>query len=199
MNSVSIFWHKHGFKFMLILFVSLTSVIVIVKRMSGFKKKKTKSFQYYFKNLEEKYPQAFKHKKLPNVWNGESKGEIQCRSFLERKYKCAFPKVRPSFLRNPVTNGALLELDCFNEKLKLACEYQGEQHFKFVSHFHKSNDSFLNQKYRDELKRNLCKENGVYLIEVPFYVSDIDSFLEKETEIWNQSVNIHVKRQQHLL
>lgn len=198
MNSVSSFWHKHGFKFMLILFVSLTSIIVIVKRMSGFKKKKTKSFQYNFKNLEEKYPQAFKHKKHHVMWNGESKGEIQCRSFLERKYKCEFPKVRPSFLRNPVTNGALLELDCFNEKLKLACEYQGEQHFKFVSHFHKSNDSFLNQKYRDELKRNLCKENGVYLIEVPFYVTDIDSYLDKETEIWSrrQNVNIHAKQQQ---
>jgi hypothetical protein len=192
MKSLSNYWHKHGFKLMLVCFSVCIAIVVIVKRINGFHKKPAGKFLDVFKNLEAKYPQAFKRKQFR--WTGDSKGELQCRSFLERKFKAPFPKVRPLFLRNPVTNGALLELDCFNSDLKLACEYHGEQHYKFVSHFHKSYEAFLNQKYRDQLKRALCKENGVYLIEVPFHIQDIDSFLDNATKEWTQ----HQKLQENI-
>jgi hypothetical protein len=70
---------------------------------------------------------------------------------------------------NPVTGSQYnLELDCYNESLRLAVEYQGEQHYKFIPYFHKNREAFLNQKYRDELKRMRCKELGITLIEVPY-------------------------------
>lgn len=188
MKSISNYWHNHGIKFLSVSFVFLIVLVAIIRRMKGFQRKKI-SLTKAFKNLEEKYPQAFTAKPVNIKWTGDSKGEIHCRSFLENKYKVSFPKVRPQFLKNPITNGSLLELDCYNSALQLACEYHGEQHYKFVPHFHKSYDAFLNQKYRDQLKRDLCKRNYVHLIEVPFYV-DIDSYLESETEKW-QTHNLH--------
>jgi|694.fasta_scaffold16319_6 hypothetical protein len=102
---------------------------------------------------------------------GDSKGEIECRRVLENIFKRSFNKARPDFLRNEVTgNNFNLELDCFNQELKLAVEYNGIQHYKFTPYFHKSNEHFLNQKYRDYMKRNLCKDAGITLIEVPYTI-----------------------------
>jgi len=49
-------------------------------------------------------------------------------------------------------------------------EYNCIQHYKYVPFFHKTKDSFYNQKYRDDMKRRLCRENGITLIEVPYTV-----------------------------
>jgi hypothetical protein len=72
-----------------------------------------------------------------------------------------------------------LEIDCYSPKLKLGVEYNGIQHYKFTPHFHKNHEAFRNQQYRDELKRRMCNENNVTLIEVPYTVKnkDIPAFL----------------------
>jgi hypothetical protein len=108
----------------------------------------------------------------------ESRGEIECRKFLETVFQMPFPKARPDFLKNPVT-GNNLEIDCFNPTLRLGVEYNGQQHYSYNSFFHRNIDSSTNQKYRDELKRRICHENGIHLIEVPFTIKlhDIGSFL----------------------
>jgi len=126
------------------------------------------------------FPQAFRpinDTPTVNKFVGDSRGELACRRYLETKFKVAFPKQRPDFLRNPITNQQL-ELDCYNPSLRLAVEYQGEQHYKYIPHFHSTRDSFLNQKYRDEIKRDLCEKNNITLIEVPYTVTDIASFLD---------------------
>ena len=113
----------------------------------------------------------------------ESKGEKECRRVLETLFKRPFPNVRPNFLNNPVTGGDNnLELDCYNEELKLCCEASGRQHYEYVPFFHKNKEAFYNQKYRDEMKRMKCKENGVTLIEVPYTVKpeDIERYLIDE-------------------
>ena len=108
-----------------------------------------------------------------SVGFGESKGELECRRVLQHICKKSFNKARPDFLRNEVTgNNFNLELDCFNPELKLAVEYNGIQHYKFTPYFHKSNEHFLNQKYRDFMKRTLCKNTGVTLIEVPYTIKN---------------------------
>lgn len=126
-----------------------------------------------------KFPQAFRpvdtaiNSSLPR----DSRGELACRQHLETKFRASFAKQRPSFLRNPITKSEL-ELDCYNSHLALAVEYQGEQHYKYIPHFHASRDAFLNQKYRDQIKRDLCIKNNITLIEVPYTVTDIASFLD---------------------
>lgn len=104
------------------------------------------------------------------VGGGCSRGEEACRVHMERRFGVPFAKARPSFMRNPVT-GENLELDVYNDDLRLAVEYNGRQHYQFNSHFHNgSNDRFQNQQYRDLIKKQLCEENGVRLIIVPYSV-----------------------------
>ena len=58
-----------------------------------------------------------------------------------------------------------LEFDGYCKELKLAWEYQGRQHYEYIQHFHKKCDSLQKQQERDSKKRELCKENGITLIE----------------------------------
>jgi hypothetical protein len=108
----------------------------------------------------------------------DSKGETECRRFLETLFQLPFPKVRPTFLKNPIT-GNNLEIDCYNSTLRLGIEYNGKQHYSFTSFFHRNVEASNNQKYRDELKRRMCRENGITLIEVPYTIklNDIGPYL----------------------
>lgn len=94
-----------------------------------------------------------------------------CRDILQNLFSDKFRTERPDFLRNILT-GHNLELDCYNENLKLALEYNGKQHYEFTPHFHKNEEEFNNQLYRDELKKKLCKENDIYLITVPYTIKE---------------------------
>lgn len=113
----------------------------------------------------------------------DSKGEMECRRVLEKLFKKPFTKSRPDFLNNDVTYQNL-ELDCYNSELKLGCEYQGEAHYKYIPHFHKNMDAFRNQQYRDYMKKQKCKENGVVLIEVPHTVDieNMERYIARELE-----------------
>jgi len=113
----------------------------------------------------------------------DSKGEIECRRVLQLIFNKPFNKDRPSFLNNPVTGGRHnLELDCVDHDLKIACEYNGAQHYKYIPYFHRNKEHFQTQKYRDDMKRRLCKEEGYALIEVPYTtkIKDIENFIRTE-------------------
>ena len=99
-----------------------------------------------------------------------SKGEMECKRFLEFFFQKPFDKIRPDFLTNPITN-APLELDMYNAELNLAVEYNGSQHYTFNRMMHNnSRDRFQNQQYRDYIKRNICRDRGIDLIIVPYTV-----------------------------
>ena len=117
-------------------------------------------------------------KKVPTM----SKGEYVCKQVLERYFERPFVKCRPSFLYNEVTNENL-ELDLYNEDINLAVEYNGKQHYEYVPYLHQnSRDKFQTQRYRDEMKKNLCKKKNIPLIIVPYTVplEKIPSFLKNE-------------------
>ena len=99
----------------------------------------------------------------------EKKHEKKCRAILEKIYHTPFPSVRPSFLRN-IRTGRNLELDCYNSNLKLALEYQGEQHYSYNKYFHKSPVHFARQKAYDAWKKKRCADVGIDLIVVPYRV-----------------------------
>ena len=95
-----------------------------------------------------------------------SKPEKICRETLEKIYKKKFSRIRPDWLRNPETNRKL-ELDCYNDELKLALEYNGIQHYEWPNFTRMTKEEFLAQNRRDIFKIDTCDANGIYLITVP--------------------------------
>lgn len=98
-----------------------------------------------------------------------SRGERICRETMETIYGKPFISVRPDWLINPET-GQRLELDCYNDEMKIAVEYNGEQHYKWPNFTNQSKEEFINQVRRDTLKTELCQLLSIYLISVPYHV-----------------------------
>jgi hypothetical protein len=174
-SNIKKIWTDHGFEIVLGLCISFILIFGLYRRISGGKGTWSKQQYYSLPSSKDIKP----NRQPPQ----ESKGETECRRVLEYLFKKPFNKARPDFLRNPVTGGNFnLELDCFNPELGIAVEYNGIQHYQYVPYFHKNKEAFLNQKYRDQMKSQMCKENKVLLIEVPHTIKlkDIKAFIEKE-------------------
>lgn len=90
-----------------------------------------------------------------------SKGEKLLRKVLDFLYPdyVFHDNYRPRWLKR-------LELDRYYPKLRLAFEYQGIQHYTPGSRWQKTIEDFDQQVDRDEMKKKLCEENQVVLVEV---------------------------------
>ena len=98
-----------------------------------------------------------------------SKFESLCKQAIEEITGKSFYCVRPDFLKNPET-GRNLELDLYNDELRIALEANGRQHFVYPNIFHKTREEFISQVRRDIFKVDTCDANGIYLISVPYNV-----------------------------
>lgn len=180
-NNLRKLWNDKGFEIILGLCVAFIIIGGLYSKITGRKGTWSSSRTWY----TPYYTYSQSNHKTPSkrAPPRESKGELECRRVLENVFRKPFTKARPSFLNNPVTGGYHnLELDCFNTELRLACEYNGVQHYKFIPFFHKNKEAFRNQQYRDYMKATLCKENGVMLINVPYSVNveSIEEYLKRE-------------------
>lgn len=105
---------------------------------------------------------TYSHDNCPKCNETTYVGQERVRLIFETEFQNLFFKVRPNWLKNPAT-GSNLELDGYCDELKLAFEYQGRQH---ASNYTQFAGDLENQFVRDKIKRDLCKENGVHLIEI---------------------------------
>ena len=111
-------------------------------------------------------------------------GERICREFFEQLLKTKFEKVRPGWLKTQ--EGNWMELDGYSDKLKIAFEHQGIQHYKNLKHFYSEKpEKFEQTQQRDKLKLQLCNNNGVLLIQIPSIldilgIENVRSFIKAE-------------------
>jgi hypothetical protein len=106
------------------------------------------------------------HSTIPRI---PSLPEQRCRKILEEYYRRSFDSIwHPDIVNH---TDYLLELDCFNGDLKIALEYNGIQHYQWPNYTGQSQAAFMAQTKRDELKRQRCRELGIYLIVVPYTVT----------------------------
>lgn len=121
-----------------------------------------------------------------------SRGEAECGRVLRHLFpQHAFVKVRPLWLMNDWpgrrTPPKPLELDLYCSELKLAVEYNGEQHYRVVPKFHgtgpEAETKLLAQQLRDLNKRTGCTEHGVELVIVRFDVHSVEQFLRAHPTI----------------
>lgn len=93
--------------------------------------------------------------------------ERLCRDVFETYFKVLFPK-ESKFVRNPLTN-RYLELDGYNKELKVAFEYQGEQHYHAIPNgFVQNRDQLADQVWRDHCKKSACKQRGIRLFVISY-------------------------------
>ncbi|MGG3608078.1 zinc-ribbon domain-containing protein [Priestia megaterium] len=103
--------------------------------------------------------------------------EEKCRFILSSLLQKEFHKTRKELEKG-------LELDGYNEELRLAFEYNGIQHYSYNSHFHKSEDEFKKQQIRDKEKERLCAANSIKLIVIPYYIgSDLEKIMYVQEEL----------------
>lgn len=105
------------------------------------------------------------------------KNENECRQIIEKLTGNQFIKERPKFLNK-------LEYDGYCDDLKIAFEYNGEQHYEYIPFFHSGKRANLEkQKKHDLLKKELSHNNGVFLIVIPYHTEDKESFISSQLEL----------------
>jgi hypothetical protein len=133
------------------------------------------------------YEKSRKQKKKRKI--GGNKHEEECRKIFQKLFQKKFKSIRPDWLSNPVT-GKNLELDGYCPDIVtplgegLAFEYDGQQHAKHTKAFHKSEDEFTYQVKKDHWKNAKCKEKGIVLIRIPYYVSffELEKYIKSELD-----------------
>jgi len=118
--------------------------------------------------------------------------EELCRKYFEYFLNVSFKKIRPKWLH--LKKRSYMELDGYNEKLKLAFEYQGIQHFMPVKYI--GINTFEKIKARDELKRLLCEKNNVKLVIIPYDIENIGKFIYDRLVEFGYKINSNIPKKE---
>ena len=107
---------------------------------------------------------------------GERAIEIYCKNnYLQYKTQYRIDKCR---------NKLPLPFDfaLFNKnKLVALFEYQGEQHYECIEYFGGEKALKYTQN-NDNIKRNYCLSNNIPLIEIPYWIDDVEGYLEEQMD-----------------
>ncbi len=164
-----------------------SSALSIAKRIASERNGKLLSKKYEGAHTNLKW-KCFRCKKtweakLSNVKNGtwcpncsSNKSEKIVRIYFEKIFNEKFPKCRPDWLQG-------LELDGYSEKLRIAFEHQGDQHFEESRFFRQNLEDRIKA---DKKKKTICKKKGVTLIEIPqlnkkIHIKDLRNYIEKKS------------------
>ena len=170
-SKIKEYWENNGFETLAIVCVVIILILCVYNMI--FKSKGTYSEMALLKFNNRKNGNTNNNSNIEYMEHtpNDSRLELQTKFHLENIFKMRFYKIRPDFLRNDVT-GYNLEIDLYNDDLKLGIEVQGDQHYKFTPFFHRNKETFMLQRYRDEMKKQKCQKEGITLIEIPYKVGE---------------------------
>lgn len=100
----------------------------------------------------------------------KSIGEHKCRFIFEKLFGIEF-KTTKKVLPNK------WELDGYNDELKLAFEYNGEQHYHQINKWHRNRNTLMHRQYIDKEKKKACNNKNIKLITISFENSKNDEML----------------------
>jgi len=83
-------------------------------------------------------------------------------TYVALKNLYSFDKIEKEYYIN--YKNTRLFFDFFIRSLQVLVECDGEQHYKYVSHFHNTIEDFYAQRRRDNLKIEYCEENNLTLV-----------------------------------
>lgn len=102
------------------------------------------------------------HVSSGNTWCpycNHSTAEKICRLVFEKAYDADFPTLKPKWML--YKNKKTLELDGYNEELKIAFEHNGSQHYIVDGYFTRTEESLKSIKDRDEFKLMTCARDDI--------------------------------------
>lgn len=104
---------------------------------------------------------------------GNSKNTRKNQSSLHKAANAMLAEIYPTLtilqeVPIVVRKNHTLYLDFYLPLLKRAIEVHGEQHYKFVAHYHSNAMGFMKHKKRDIDKKEWCELNGIEHIELPY-------------------------------
>lgn len=123
--------------------------------------------------------------------------EALCRTTFEQLFNKKFPKSYPKWLKAPGKLNNLMELDGYNSTLKIAFEYNGEQHYK-DHFFNKSSKGNLNKQIlHDQEKEKLCKKNNVKLFVITYKddLTKLSEIIKNKAKKYNLGININFDKE----
>ena len=118
---------------------------------------------------------------------GNIKNNRQNQSSLHKQAYALLKEIYPTIpilqeVSIPLRRTETLFLDFYIPLLKKAIEVHGEQHYKFVAHYHNNALGFIRHKKRDADKAEWCEINGLEYIELPFN-ENIDQWKNRITKV----------------
>jgi hemerythrin-like domain-containing protein len=114
---------------------------------------------------------------LWNLTGNIVKGSIENKSSYHLKARSLLKTIYPTMqiLEEVSINPHKSEtqyLDFYIPLIKKCIEVHGEQHYKFVSHYHTNKLSFLRAQKKDKQKKEWCELNGIKYIELSYQQQD---------------------------
>lgn len=119
----------------------------------------------------------YNFKKICREAKSPSTLHVKARELLKKKLPSSSIYEEVSLL------GLNLVADFFIPDLGIMVEVHGEQHYKFIKRFHKTQAGFRASRMRDAMKQEWCDLNQITYIELPFdqvenWASIIDGFIK---------------------
>lgn len=114
--------------------------------------------------------------RIKNNRNNQSSLHKQAATLLKQTYP-TIPILQEVSI--PLRRGETLYLDFYIPLLKKAIEVHGEQHYKFVAHYHSNALGFIRHKKRDSDKQYWCEINDIEYIELAY---------DENIEQWKQKI-----------
>jgi hypothetical protein len=112
-----------------------------------------------------------------NLTGNIAHGKIDNKSTLHLRARQLIKQIFPTMqileeVPIPLRKSEVLYLDFYLPLNKFCIEVHGEQHYKFVAHYHNNKMGFIKHKKRDKDKQEWCDINNIRYVELPFDEND---------------------------
>ena len=71
-----------------------------------------------------------------------------------------------SWLKSP--KGKPMQLDWYSPDLKIAVEFNGQQHYEYIKYFQRTKKDFKYLQDCDKTKKEICKKRKIILLSIPY-------------------------------
>lgn len=119
------------------------------------------------------------HSSLWSFHGNISNGSIDRKSSYHLRARSVLHKIMPTMqileeVKINIRKSQVMYLDFYIPLIKTCIEVHGEQHYKFVAHYHSNQLAFLQAQKRDREKQEWCEINKIRYVSLPYNETDVE-------------------------